>query len=67
LGKREETASTREPASKTEPAEKVDPEVVAAAAAWKRIAYYTSTSPAEATGFAFLANLGDDRKSGTFD
>jgi hypothetical protein len=34
---------------------------------WSRIAYYTSTAPAEATGFAFLANLGDPQKSGTFD
>lgn len=42
-------------------------EVTATAAIWKRIAYYTSTAPPEATGFAFLANLGDDRKSGTFD
>lgn len=34
---------------------------------WNRVAYYTSSSPAEATGFAFLANLGDPQKSGTFD
>ncbi|ORY19425.1 putative TOS1-like glycosyl hydrolase-domain-containing protein [Clohesyomyces aquaticus] len=38
-----------------------------AAAGWGRIAYYTSTAPAEATGLAFLANLGDPRLSGTFD
>jgi len=34
---------------------------------WKRIAYYTSTSPAQATGLSFMANLGDPQKSGTFD
>ena len=37
------------------------------AAAWDRIAYYTSAAPAQATGFSFLANLGDPRESGTFD
>ena len=37
------------------------------AAAWDRIAYYSSAAPAQATGFSFLANLGDPRKSGTFD
>ncbi|KAF2266061.1 hypothetical protein CC78DRAFT_615368 [Lojkania enalia] len=37
------------------------------AAGWDRVAYYTSTAPAEATGIVFLANLGDDRVSGTFD
>lgn len=37
------------------------------AAAWDRIAYYRSAAPAQATGFSFLANLGDPRKSGTFD
>ncbi|KAJ4406767.1 target of Sbf [Didymella pomorum] len=31
------------------------------------MAYYTSAAPAEATGFSFLANLGDPRQSGTFD
>lgn len=39
----------------------------AAAGAWSRVASYTSAAPAEATGFAFLANLGDPQKSGTFD
>jgi len=39
----------------------------AGAGVWDRVAYYTSTSPATATGFAFLANLGDPQKSGTFD
>ncbi|KAH7123639.1 putative TOS1-like glycosyl hydrolase-domain-containing protein [Dendryphion nanum] len=39
----------------------------AQAAGWNRIAYYTSSAPAQATGIAFLANLGDERKSGTFD
>jgi hypothetical protein len=39
----------------------------AAAATWDRVAYYTSAAPAAATGFAFLANLGDPQKSGTFD
>jgi hypothetical protein len=39
----------------------------AAPAAWERVAYYTSAAPAAATGFAFLANLGDPQKSGTFD
>ena len=37
------------------------------AAAWDRVAYYTSTAPAQATGISFLANLGDPRQSGTFD
>ncbi|KAH3957684.1 hypothetical protein HBI49_016560 [Parastagonospora nodorum] len=37
------------------------------AADWNRVAYYTSASPADATGLSFLANLGDPRKSGTFD
>ena len=40
---------------------------VADASVWSRVAYYTSTAPAAATGFAFLANLGDPQKSGTFD
>ncbi|PVI08167.1 hypothetical protein DM02DRAFT_579331 [Periconia macrospinosa] len=39
----------------------------AAGDTWGRIAYYTSEAPAEATGFAFTANLGDPQKSGTFD
>jgi hypothetical protein len=34
---------------------------------WRRVAYYTSTAPAQATGFSFMANLGDPQKSGTFD
>ncbi|KAF2855473.1 hypothetical protein T440DRAFT_474885 [Plenodomus tracheiphilus IPT5] len=34
---------------------------------WSRVAYYTSTAAAQATGFSFLANLGDPQKSGTFD
>jgi hypothetical protein len=38
-----------------------------AAGDWNRVAYYTSASPAQATGFSFLANLGDPQKSGTFD
>ncbi|KAH7087127.1 putative TOS1-like glycosyl hydrolase-domain-containing protein [Paraphoma chrysanthemicola] len=38
-----------------------------AAPDWSRVAYYTSTAPAQATGFSFLANLGDPQKSGTFD
>jgi hypothetical protein len=38
-----------------------------AAADWSRVAYYTSSAPAQATGFSFLANLGDPQKSGTFD
>lgn len=38
-----------------------------AAPDWSRIAYYTSTAPAQATGLAFLANLGDPARSGTFD
>lgn len=42
-------------------------QVTAAAASWIRNAYYTSTAPAQATGLAFLANLGDPQKSGTFD
>jgi hypothetical protein len=37
------------------------------AADWDRVAYYTSTAPAQATGFSFLANLGDPSQSGTFD
>jgi hypothetical protein len=43
------------------------PNVSVRAAGWSRVAYYASTAPAQASGFAFLANLGDDRKSGTFD
>lgn len=38
-----------------------------AAAQWNRVAYYTSTAPAQATGLSFLANVGDPQKSGTFD
>jgi hypothetical protein len=38
-----------------------------AATDWNRVAYYTSTAPAQATGLAFLANLGDPARSGTFD
>jgi hypothetical protein len=34
---------------------------------WRRVAYYTSTAPAQATGLTFMANLGDPQKSGTFD
>lgn len=34
---------------------------------WNRVAYYASAAPAQATGFSFLANLGDPQKSGTFD
>jgi hypothetical protein len=34
---------------------------------WSRVAYYTSTAPAQATGLTFMANLGDPQKSGTFD
>ncbi|KAH9879146.1 hypothetical protein J1614_002583 [Plenodomus biglobosus] len=34
---------------------------------WSRVAYYTSTAAAQATGLSFLANLGDPHKSGTFD
>ena len=37
------------------------------AAGWTRVGYYTSSSPAQATGLSFLANLGDPRESGTFD
>lgn len=45
-----------------------DPDVIAAAAStWSRVAYYTSAAPAAASGFAFLANLGDPQRSGTFD
>jgi hypothetical protein len=40
---------------------------VAAASTWSRVAFYTSAAPATASGFAFLANLGDPQKSGTFD
>ncbi|KAI1515578.1 TOS1 [Pyrenophora tritici-repentis] len=32
---------------------------------WSRVAYYTSASPAKATGISFQANLGDPAKSGT--
>ncbi|KAL6159953.1 target of Sbf [Exserohilum turcicum] len=34
---------------------------------WRRVAYYTSSAPAQATGLSFMANLGDPAKSGTFD
>lgn len=44
-----------------------EPEVRRRDVAWERVAYYTSTAPAQATGFSFLANLGDPRQSGTFD
>jgi hypothetical protein len=37
------------------------------AAGWSRVGYYTSSSPAQATGLSFLANHGDPQKSGTFD
>lgn len=37
------------------------------AAGWNRVAYYTSSAPAQATGLSFMANLGDPDKSGTFD
>jgi hypothetical protein len=40
---------------------------VAAAAAWNRVAYYTSSTPAQASGLAFMANLGYEGCSGTFD
>jgi len=34
---------------------------------WQRVAYYTSSAPASASGFAFMANLGAEGCSGTFD
>ncbi|KAF1830205.1 hypothetical protein BDW02DRAFT_573252, partial [Decorospora gaudefroyi] len=37
-----------------------------AAGDWSRVAYYTSTAPAQATGLTFMANLGDPDLSGTF-
>ncbi|KAL5379813.1 hypothetical protein DPSP01_008283 [Paraphaeosphaeria sporulosa] len=40
---------------------------VTGASTWSRVAYYTSAAPAAASGFAFLANLGDPQRSGTFD
>lgn len=59
-------------ASKPTPARSPSPGVDTAhihkrTADWDRMAYYTSAAPAEATGFSFLANLGDPRQSGTFD
>ncbi|CAN9132778.1 unnamed protein product [Alternaria alternata] len=33
------------------------------AADWSRIAYYTSTAPAQATGLSFMANLGDPQNA----
>ena len=59
-------------ASKPTPARSPSPGVDTAhirkrAADWNRVAYYTTAAPAEATGFSFLANLGDPRQSGTFD
>ncbi|KAH6638068.1 putative TOS1-like glycosyl hydrolase-domain-containing protein [Boeremia exigua] len=59
-------ASRPTPAQQSEPATDVA-EVRKRAGAWDRVAYYTSTAPAQATGFSFLANLGDPRQSGTFD
>lgn len=58
--------------SKPTPAQFSDPtadtsEIHKRATAWDRVAYYTSSAPAQATGLAFLANLGDPRQSGTFD
>jgi hypothetical protein len=38
-----------------------------AASDWSRVGHYTSAAPAQATGLSFLANLGDPRRSGTFD
>ncbi|KAF2186996.1 hypothetical protein K469DRAFT_571498, partial [Zopfia rhizophila CBS 207.26] len=43
------------------------PDASVEAAGWNCVAYYTSIEPAQATGLAFLTNLGDDRVSGTFD
>lgn len=37
------------------------------AAGWNRVGYYTSAAPAQAYGLAFLANLGTDWVSGTWD
>jgi hypothetical protein len=56
------TASTKQ--SDTPPRQNF---VRRAAGDWNRVAYYTSASPAQATGLSFLANLGDPQKSGTFD
>ncbi|KAL6711931.1 target of Sbf [Coniothyrium glycines] len=41
--------------------------LVKRAADWTRVAHYTSAAPSQATGLTFMANLGDPRKSGTFD
>lgn len=69
--KRDETATTGTDASQSAtPSSGTSNDSYAKAAAapvWSRVAYYTSTAPAAATGFAFLANLGDPQKSGTFD
>ncbi|KAF1975340.1 hypothetical protein BU23DRAFT_503985 [Bimuria novae-zelandiae CBS 107.79] len=61
------TTTTVTTTLETTPTEPLKSSSVAAASVWSRVAYYTSTAPAAASGFAFLANLGDPQKSGTFD
>jgi hypothetical protein len=63
-GRSSETPSTMPIAQPSSPSDFVKK---TALPTWERIAYYTSAAPAAATGFAFLANLGDPQKSGTFD
>lgn len=46
---------------------RLEPRQTPIRADWRRIASYTSAASAQATGLRFLANLGDPRKSGTFD
>jgi hypothetical protein len=60
LNKREPIQPTTTPEPKREMMDR-------AGADWSRVAYYTSTAPAQATGLSFLANLGDPQMSGTFD
>lgn len=62
----------RKVASRPTPAKSLCPVInpvhaLQGAVGWGRVAYYTSSAPAQATGFSFLANLGDPRESGTFD
>ncbi|KAF2204489.1 hypothetical protein GQ43DRAFT_409475 [Delitschia confertaspora ATCC 74209] len=52
----------------TAPSTASSPSIVSAEeATWNRVAYYASKSPAQATGFAFMANVGNPGVSGTWD
>ncbi|KAF2805976.1 uncharacterized protein BDZ99DRAFT_423363 [Mytilinidion resinicola] len=53
----------------TDPSSSLQPSTVvkADAGSWSRVAYYQSAASAQATGFAFLNNRGNDAVSGTWD